>query len=53
VLRAQRARDVVLWIAWAIATRKLKVVVGGVAAAALIVAVAVGTVLVVLVAQLA
>jgi hypothetical protein len=53
VLRAQRARDVVLWIAWAFATRKLKVMVGGMAAAALIVAVAVGTVLVVLVAQLA
>jgi hypothetical protein len=53
VFRAQRARDVVLWIAWAFATRKLKVMVGGVAAAALIVAVAVGTVLVVLVAQLA
>jgi hypothetical protein len=53
VFRAQRARDVVLWIAWAFATRKLKLMVGGVAAAALIVAAAVGTVLVVLVAQLA
>ena len=37
VERMQRARKVLLWLAWAFATRKLKVMVGGVAAAALIV----------------
>ena len=53
VERMLRARKVLLWLAWAVATRKLKVVVGGMAAATLIVVLAVGTVLVVLVAQLA
>jgi len=52
VERMLRARKVLLWLAWAVATRKLKVVVGGMAAATLLVALAVGTVLVVLVAQL-
>jgi len=52
VERMLRARKVLLWLAWAVATRKLKVVVGGMAAATLIVVLAVGTVLVVLVAQL-
>ena len=47
-----RARKALLWLAWAFATRKLKVVAGGVAAAMLIVPLAVVAAVVVVVTQL-
>ena len=51
--RMLRARKVLLWLAWAVVTRKAKLVLGGVAAATLIVVIAVVAAVVLVVAQLA
>ena len=53
MLQMRRARKALLWLTWAFVTRKLKVVVAGVAAATLIVALAVVAAVVVVIAQLA
>ena len=53
VQRARSARKVLLWFAWAFLTRKVKLVVAGVAAVGLILVVAAVAVVVVVVAQLA
>jgi hypothetical protein len=53
VQRMRRARKVLLWLAWAFVTRKVKLVVAGVAAMGLILVVAVVTAVIVVFAQLA
>ena len=51
--RARSAQKLLLWVAWAFLTRKVKVVVGAVAAVGLVLVVAVVAAFVVVVAQLA
>ena len=53
VQRVRSARKVLLWLAWAFVSRKVMVVVGGVAAVGLILVVAVVAAVVVVFAQLA
>ena len=51
--RAHFARKAVVWVAWTLVFRKLKLVAGSIAAAGLIIVVAVVAAIVVLIAQLA
>ena len=51
--RMRRARQVLLWLSWALVTKKVKLVVAGVAAMGLILVVAVVTAVIVVFAQLA
>ncbi len=52
VQRARRARTVLLWLGWAFVTRKVKLVLAGVAATGLILVVALVAAVVVVLAQL-